>query len=166
MSNMKNTLLICLLALFACNSEKQEVGKNEAEGKAVTELPSWLLGTWQGLTPEGSVSESWEQVNDSTYSGLGVFTAGKDTVSREAIKLERRGGKVLYIPTVSQQNNGQAVSFTLTSSSEKELVFENPAHDFPQKIRYLKISADSIVAEISAKADGGEQSQKFPMKKI
>ena len=57
-------------------------------------------------------------------------------------------------------------AFKLTSLSPNQLVFENPTHDFPTKITYLKISQDSIVASISGLIDGKEKLEQFPMKKI
>lgn len=90
--------------------------------------------------------------------------AGKDTVSAEVVNLEMRGGKLLYVPTVRDQNSGQPITFTETTVTEKEMIFENPAHDFPQRITYTRITPDSIVAVISGMQ--GEKSVQFPMRRV
>jgi hypothetical protein len=45
-------------------------------------------------------------------------------------------------------------------------VFENPAHDFPQRIAYRRLSADSIVARISAERDGKSRGMDIRMKRV
>jgi hypothetical protein len=53
----------------------------------------------------------------------------------------------------------------MTKSNENEITFENPKHDFPNKIVYTKITNDSLVAVIYGKKDGKEMRENFPMKK-
>jgi hypothetical protein len=67
---------------------------------------------------------------------------------------------------VKDQNAGLPVAFTLTQASENRLVFENPAHDFPQKITYTRITGDSLLAEISGTINSEEKSQQFPMTRV
>lgn len=161
-------IIICVAGtLFSCNnSTKTEENKPLEISYAKLENASWILGTWQNKSPEGIATESWNQENDSTYSGSSYFVINKDTVSSEAISLEQRGEDLFYIPIVKEQNEGKAVKFKLSSASDKELIFENPAHDFPQKITYKKMSNDSIVAEISGKMEGKYHAQLFPMSKV
>lgn len=137
----------------------QSTGKNSAPIKQA----EWLLGTWQNTTPRGVLVEQWQKLNDSTYTGKSYFWAGKDTAFTENIALEQRGGKLYYIPTVKNQNNGKPVKFTQTGAG---LVFENPAHDFPQKITYQQVKPDSLLAEISGMSKGKPRSQKFPMGRV
>ncbi|MDT3404332.1 DUF6265 family protein [Mucilaginibacter terrae] len=124
---------------------------------------AWLLGTWQNKSPQGLLVEKWQKLNDSTYTGKSYFLAGKDTAFTESIVLEQRGGKLYYIPTVKNQNDGKPVKFT---QAGKGLVFENPAHDFPQRITYTQIKPDSLVAEISGMSKGKFKSEKFPMGRV
>jgi len=83
----------------------------------------------------------------------------------ETILLEEREGKLLYIPTVKGQNNDQPVPFTLTTAAGDSFVFENPAHDFPGKITYRKTSETTLVAKISGKVNGKEESELFELTK-
>jgi len=123
----------------------------------------WLIGNWENRSPDGNLRETWQAVNDSVYKGFSCFTRENDTLSVEYVTLEERGNELFYIPVVSGQNDGKPVTFRLVSSIGDQFVFENPMHDFPQKITYTLISKDSMVAEISGKTEGQARSEKFPM---
>ncbi|MCU0393686.1 MAG: DUF6265 family protein [Thermoflexibacter sp.] len=162
---MKNTLksLISLgivALLFACATFKPSDKFDKIE-KA-----SWLLGKWANANPKRTLLEVWQKENDSTYTSQGYMIRNQDTTQTESISLEQRANQLFYVPTVKGQNNNAPVRFTLTQQTESQVVFENPKHDFPQKITYTLIHKDSLFAEVSGKIQGAERSQKFPMKRI
>jgi hypothetical protein len=100
------------------------------------------------------------------YHGESYFVVGsRDTVFSEHVRLEDANGKLAYIVTVPGQNNEQPVHFEMTSSNESQVIFENPQHDFPNKIIYNKVGNDSLVAEISGIKKGKPALEKFRMKK-
>lgn len=161
--NKSLSLLAASCMLLSCSHE-ESINTNHSAETSIDKA-SWILGEWQNISTEGSVSEHWQKLNDSTFSGQGLFVRGNDTLSKELLALEQHGNDLFYIPTVNNQNGGKPVNFKLTTSTENELVFENAAHDFPQKITYNKINNDSIVAKISGKVEGQERSEEFPMKR-
>lgn len=161
-------LIGAIVLLFAsCTPSASEKTKNASSPNrfVLLEKAKWLSGTWKNSSPRGTSSETWNLVNDSTYRGASYFMAGTDTIASEDILLIQRGDALLYIPVVRNQNDGKPVEFTSTSISAEQLVFENPQHDFPQKITYTRISPDSLVAEISGTIDGQLRLRLFPMKK-
>lgn len=129
-------------------------------------IPQWLLGKWENQTQRGKMIEEWSKVNDSTYSGKSYMITTTDSISLESVVLKKEGNDIFYIPTVKGQNNDQPVKFKLTSSSANQLVFENPTHDFPQKITYTLENENSLMAEISGIINGQQRARKFPMKKL
>ena len=149
-----------LLAITTCllSCKKTEIDKQ-------LHLLVWLIGTWENKSEEGDMVETWAKNNDSLYSGSSYFIKGKDTLHSESIQLTQKADVVLYTPTVKGQNNNQPISFQLTKQTPKQLVFENPKHDFPQKIVYQQITADSLVATISGMQQGKASSESFSMKK-
>ena len=150
------TIFILLLVFISCqNSNKNDKIK----------ISNWLIGKWENKSEEGNLLETWTKVNDSTFLGLSYFIKGKDTLGFENIILQQNGEDLFYNPTVKGQNNDKPVAFKLTASTEKQLVFENPKHDYPQKIIYNQITKDSLVAEISGIQQGKPSSEKYPMKK-
>jgi len=126
----------------------------------------WLLGKWGNQTQRGKMVEEWSLINDSTYGGRSYMITATDSISLESIVLKKEGNDIFYIPTVKGQNNDQPVKFKLTSSSANQLVFENPAHDFPQKISYTLETENSLMAEISGMINGQQRSRKFPMTRL
>ena len=140
---MKNNILLLLIVItISCTDSKKDTTTTDVKRSSGIEKADWLIGSWQSTSPEGTVTESWTAMNDSTYAGKTFFISGKDTLSSESISLEQRDTALYYIPTVSDQNAGMPVKFTLTSSTADQLVFENPSHDFPQKMnsKLLKTS--------------------------
>jgi hypothetical protein len=154
----KTTLLLLLLAIVSCKN-------SEANEKDQIKSANWLLGNWSAKMADGDLSESWKQLNDSTFQGGSFFIKGKDTLHFESITLQQKGEELFYNATVKGQNENKAVTFKLTTKTAKQLVFENPKHDYPQKITYTLITKDSLVAAISGIQLGKPSSEKFGMKK-
>jgi hypothetical protein len=160
-------LLVLTGGFLSCSQsfrQKNTVGTSEKV--QIIEKANWLIGDWQKQSEKGILTETWRKLDDSTFIGQSYFVAGSDTLSSEIIRLEQRNGRLLYIPTVQGQNEGKAIVFTQTSLTDSTVGFENPQHDFPQKIAYLRIAGDSLVAEISALLDGKNKSQIFRMGKV
>lgn len=125
----------------------------------------WLLGTWKSKATDGDLTEIWKQKNDSVYIGKSYVIVKTDTVFYESICLEKKNTTWNYTVAVKNQNNEQPVSFEMIRLTPTQLVFANPRHDFPSNISYKQITQDSMVAEISGKIKGKEQSQQFYMKR-
>jgi hypothetical protein len=155
----KITLILLLLAIVSCKNS----GSNE---KDKIKKIDWLLGKWENNVDGGILSENWKRLNDSTFQAESFFIKDKDTLHFESITLQQKGEELFYNATVKGQNDDKSVPFNLTSETDKKLVFENPKHDYPQKITYTLINKDSLVAEISGIQQGKPSSEKFGMKKL
>lgn len=152
---------VLALAIVLISCEKKE---NHEKDKI--KLADWLIGNWENKMAQGRLSETWEKANDSTFNGKSYFIKDKDTLNNEVIMLTQKAETLFYIPTVEGQNNNQPVLFKMTKGTSKQLVFENPQHDFPQKITYTQINNDSLVAEISGIENGKPATESYPMKRI
>lgn len=126
----------------------------------------WLIGSWENVSNQGNMYEKWQIKNDSAFIGESYFIKGNDTLSAEMISLEQTGQDLFYIPLVKNQNDGKPVLFLLTSMDQQTFVFENPIHDFPQKITYQQVGQDSLIAKISGSRKGKPHTILFPMKKV
>ena len=123
----------------------------------------WFLGNWENKTPQGDLSENWVKVNDSVFNGESYFIKKKDTLFGETVVLSEQDGALLYTVTTKGQNGELPVAFKMTSATANQIVFENPAHDFPTKITYKLVHKDSLVAEISGLQSGKPASETFAM---
>lgn len=130
------------------------------------EKAQWLIGTWENKTAKGTLYESWTKAADKQLSGKSYMLKDKDTIAFETVKLAEEQGRLYYIPTVKNQNGGLPVRFKLKTLSDKQMVFENPEHDFPQVITYTQITEDSLVAEISGMLKGQINRRIFPMRRV
>ena len=128
-------------------------------------VADWLIGKWQNNSAIGNLSETWTKVNDSIYEGESFFIKGKDTLHFEKIQMKQKGEDLFYIATIKGQNKDKAVTFKHNDTIKKQLVFENPKHDFPQKISYSQITKDSIIIQISGIQQGKASSERYSMKK-
>jgi hypothetical protein len=153
----KAILFLTTILIFTSCEKSKEVSK--------IVVADWLLGKWENNSDGGNLSETWEKVNDSIFIGESYFVKGKDTLHSEKIQMKQKGDNLFYIATVKGQNNGKPVTFIHNDTIVKQLVFENPKHDFPQKISYSQITKDSIVIEISGIQQGKPSSERFSMKK-
>ncbi|AOW09607.1 DUF6265 family protein [Flavobacterium gilvum] len=155
----KTTLILLLLVIISCKKNPEATEKDQIK-KA-----NWLLGKWETKTDDGVLSESWKQLNDSTFQGESFFIKEKDTLHFETMTLQQKGEELFYNATVKGQNDDKTVPFKMTIITEKQLIFENPKHDYPQKITYSLIKKDSLVASISGIQLGKPSSESFGMKK-
>lgn len=167
----QNTTLLAAitltLAFTSCQKKETTATETTPASKVFAQLnkASWLVGEWGNTSKEGVLTETWTTENDSTYTGKTYFITGKDTAFTETIQLMEKNNELHYMPTISDQNEGKQVTFLMTSATDKQLVFENKEHDFPQKITYNKITNDSIVAEIFGMKDGKESKESYPLEK-
>lgn len=155
----KKIMLTVLIITFVSCQKKETVEKGKIK-KA-----DWLIGNWENTSPDGLLTENWEKLNDSTFSATSYFIKGKDTLHFENIILSQLGETLTYKATVKGQNDDKPVSFPSTSESDQKLVFENPKHDYPQKITYTKGTNNTLTAEISGNLNGKPSSEKFVMTK-
>lgn len=126
----------------------------------------WLAGKWQQTIKEGTLFENWTMASADSMAGVSGLINGKDTLITERIALTLRDGEIIYSPTVSGQNNNQPVPFKLTRSTADSFIFENPTHDFPSVISYVRINTDSVIATISGNPGGKPMSESFYLGRV
>lgn len=153
-----------LLVCISCN--KYDANGNLIKDYEELEKANWMIGEWEQSDSLGTLKESWKVLDDSTFEGNSFYIINKnDTVHNEKIKLMQEGEYLIYTATIEGQNNNLPVSFQMTKDEDSLLVFENPKHDFPQKIEYKLQKNNILTATISGKQNGKSSSTKYPMKK-
>lgn len=154
----KITLLAVLAAVVSCQ-------KKDAAEKDKIKIADWLIGNWENTSPDGVLTENWQKLNDSTFSAASYLIKGKDTIHFETVVLAQKGETLTYLATVKGQNDNKPVAFTSTSETENKLIFENPQHDYPQKIIYTKGPNNTLTAEVTGKLEGKVTTERFIMVK-
>lgn len=134
-----------------------------AQGQKPTiENLAWISGCWERNGGNRQTVEQWMKPAGGTMLGMSRTVASGRTVEYEHLLLHQIGDTIYYVATPSRQ---QRASFKLVHSSSQEAVFENPEHDFPQRIIYRLQADGSLVARIEGKSKGVERGIDFPFKK-
>lgn len=124
---------------------------------------NWLEGTWK---QQGSDAyEQWQVVSDTLIAGAGFHREGKDFVRDEDIVLLIIDGKMFYVPTVKNQNEGKPVYFEITAYTDTSFVAQSPTHDFPQRIEYKLILGKYLKASIEGNRNGKPRQIAFSFEK-
>ena len=114
----------------------------------------WLLGDWQTSQMNNKITtESWWQVSDYSFEGLGQSLHDGAIKSSESLRLVEMSDAVFYIAKVT--HNPMPIAFQLTTCTREEATFENPEHDFPKRIEYSLINAQTIQVYVSDGANKG-----------
>lgn len=105
----------------------------------------WLEGCWQ--TEDGLTTEVWSEDHGTARFGYAVTldAEGRATFFEQTL-IHQAGENWLF--TALTRGNGVPVSFELTGREAAAAIFENPAHDFPQRIRYYR-AGDELRADVS-----------------
>jgi hypothetical protein len=157
---MKPVLNVIFISVLCCSCQPVNHGRQSDEDK-LSQL-SWMLGKWEMKTPEGVIMEEWVRPSDTQWQGVSyMVTPAGDTPFRESIRLNYERDTLYYQPVVSDQNDGEEVSFTEKNFSDHEITFENLRHDFPQRIIYKRLSDTTIIATIEGNQNGQERREEF-----
>lgn len=157
---MKKIVILALLAGFFSACVKQ------APKGDLHMITDKIIGSWENRTDSVFSAEFWEKRNDSLYAGKGFVLVNADTVFYEDLQLSFKNGNVYYIPTVRDQNNAEPVSFKAGFLSGDSMVFENPGHDFPQRIVYIFPDSMRMNVYVAGKTEKGYRKEDFEFTKV
>lgn len=154
---MKNYVLFILLFGFltACNSDSSKLDKL-----------SWLEGKWQAKVQGNDVIETWSKDNDTSWTGESAFIKDGKTLFTEIMSIRVTDGKMQFISAVSDQNDAESVIFEEIQWENNKIVFENKAHDFPQRVTYKLKQENKMLAFISGEFGGKSQRIDFNFTKV
>lgn len=126
---------------------------------------SWLGGCWASpANAQGpAITERWSPLGGDMMMGVGQTVKGGKTVEFEFLRIVQDGTNVFYIAKPSQ-NPGET-AFKLIKLSPQEAIFENPEHDFPQRVSYRR-NGDNLTGHIEGNNNGKAMGFDFPMTKV
>jgi Domain of unknown function (DUF6265) len=125
---------------------------------------AWLAGTWSFERNGRTVTEHWLAPAGGTMLGVSRTIAGGRTIEYEFIVLRAdESGQISYLAKPSGQP--EAV-FKLVRTSATDVVFENLAHDFPQRISYALQPDGSLLAAIEGTHNGQARRVEFPYRRV
>lgn len=125
-----------------------------------------LAGTWKMEVGGKSLYENWQITDTGEMIGKSYRVSATDTFLLEDVHVRSKQNAIYYIPVVTGQNGGQAVPFKLIASANQQFTFENPLHDFPQRVIYHLVNNDSLHAWIEGKQYGKEKRSDFYYRRV
>lgn len=113
---------------------------------------SWLSGDWVACTGAERVDERWLPAGASGLVAAAVTHRG-DRASFEFLRIAPHEGGWAYL--ASPGGRSPPTAFRWVAGAAGELTFEDPAHDFPQRIRYRRSGAavDVFVGTLDGRGD-------------
>lgn len=122
-----------------------------AQAAAPTPSAAWMAGCWSLRSGNRIVEEQWLPERGGVMLGMSRTAVGDRTTEYEFVVLRRNGATLEYRVRVGEQPE---VVFVAKSPGEGEIVFENLQHDFPKRVAYRRVGADSLEAWIDAGPSG------------
>jgi hypothetical protein len=125
---------------------------------------SWMTGCWETSENGRTTTERWAAPTDNLMLGTSQTVRGGKSVAFEFLRVVNNAQGMAYIAKPSSAQT--ETSFAFLKASEKEVVFENLKHDFPQRIIYKADKADSLSARIEGMQNGKLAGMDIPMKRV
>ena len=95
--------------------------------------------------------------------GVSRTVIGDSLREYEQVALSQRGAHLVYAATPARQAPAEFVS---TAVSDSAVIFENPTHDFPQRIIYRRRGADSLIARVEGMRGGQLRGRDFAYHRV
>jgi hypothetical protein len=111
----------------------------------------WFTGVWSGTTVSGRTTEErWLPASGGQMLATSrTLLASGSAVAFEFLCITERDGGLVY---TAMPNAAAPTEFVLTKIDADSATFENPAHDFPKMIRYVRKPDGTMEATISGDA--------------
>jgi hypothetical protein len=117
----------------------------------------WLAGCWSLTRSDSVTEEQWMKPAGGTMLGMSRTVRGAKTTEFEFLQIRSVDGKLSYVAKPSGQPEATFPAKTISAS---EAIFENPSHDFPQRIIYRQTGA-GVTARIEGTMNGKERGMDF-----
>ena len=145
--------LACALLLVAASA-----------GASPFDKLGWMQGCWMATGAEKGTVEQWTSSEGGSMFGLSRTVKGGKTMEFEFVQIrEVARGQLAYI---AQPSGLPPVTFPLARQDGGAFVFENLAHDFPQRVIYRPDGAQGMMARIEGMSKGKLKGIDFPMQRI
>jgi hypothetical protein len=149
------------LAVLACWCFLLPAFAVEPQGVSIAQM-SWLAGCWESPRTDRRVVEQWMRPDGGSMLGMSRTVVGDKTKEYEFMQIRQEEGKLVFLAKPSGQAEDSFASIKLTDS---EVIFENQAHDFPQRILYRLNADGSISARIEGTQGGETRGIDFPLRR-
>lgn len=134
-------------------------------GRAADEagLPAWLAGHWRMQSGDTVVEEVWMAPAGEVMPGMARTLRPGRKAFIEYTRIESRADGLYF---VAQPGGVPPTDFKRVESDATSIVFENKAHDFPQRVRYGLRDNGALEASISGLQDGELRTEAWQYQRV
>ncbi|MBV62628.1 MAG: hypothetical protein CMH65_15180 [Nevskiales bacterium] len=124
----------------------------------------WLSGCWQSDDAERGTVEIWSKPAGGSLLGLSRTVREGQMTAHEYMRIAIDADGVVHY--TAEPAGQPATAFRLDHLDDREVVFENPEHDFPQRITYMNEGVRQLIAVLEGATSVGEKRIEVPMTRI
>ena len=124
----------------------------------VADSLSWMAGSWSATRNGIREEEHWMAPRAGVLVGMNRIASDAKLRGFEYFRIETRADGVYY---VSSPGGQPPTPFKLKECGPGRVVFENPTHDFPQRVIYRRAHADTLHARIEGMLKGTLRSSEW-----
>lgn len=124
----------------------------------------WLAGCWKSDGAEAGSGEQWMPVAGGSLLGMARTVRAGRTVAWEFMRIAANAqGQVTFF---AQPSGKPPADFVVKTQDAQGIVFENPAHEFPQRVWYRLESPGKLRAAIEGQRNGQLRTIEYPMTRV
>ena len=124
---------------------------------------SWLAGSWVADSAGTRSEEHWMAPRGGLMVGMNRLVSGGQARMFEFVRIRERGDTIVYL--ASPGGRSPATPFPMVEMGERRVTFENPAHDFPQRVLYWLGADDRLHARVEGKMNGRLEGENYVWKR-
>lgn len=124
-------------------------------GNAALDALSWMRGCWGSAEGAASADECWLDRRGDTMIGFHIDVFANGRVFFEFLRIVAEDDEVTYL---ASPKGSEPTPFRMTEIGERRVVFENPDHDWPQRLTYW-VEDDELHARAEGLDSGSRQAE-------
>jgi hypothetical protein len=158
-------VLLVTRSVAACSQAPQsttESARSQQSGarSLVSDL-GFMAGCWRGVTRNGTaIEEFYSPPASNLIIGASRYVRDGRVVDFEFTRIDQTDSGAVMTP---QPKGVRSVSFAPKVVERNRAVWENPTHDFPQRILYTRVADDTLVARIEGRTPSGDRALEWRM---
>jgi hypothetical protein len=156
---MRSQLSAFLSVVLVCGSSSI-AGAQSAQRIATI---GWLAGCLEMRKEERVVEEHRMAERGGTMLGMGRTVGARGLGDYELTLIKQDGDRLLFEAHPKDQ---PPATFAARVATADSVVFELPEHDFPQRVGYRRVGADSVHAWVEGTMNGTMRRIEFPYARV
>jgi Domain of unknown function (DUF6265) len=128
--------------------------------QAPASTPDWMAGYWLSCENGAQIAENWFGAGSGTLLGANLTQGEHASFEFLRVAANERGGFSYY----AMPNGAAVTEFTMISNEHRRAVFENPTHDFPQRVIYRR-DGNRLHARIEGEISGRLESMDWTFRR-